>query len=242
MKIARIAAAFVACHLAAFAAKQIIILDQSKSSSGEQQVHFLFWFAVPAGQQTPAGGFVSAYRGASTAELAALAAGSVVEEEYAGVQYPAGFTLAQIQADLVTRWTARNTARAGLPNPNTFYGANWDGTTWAAATGAIPGKISSLSIASATSSGTGNNVIVAGVAGQTIQVHRLFMQASGVATLQLKNGASNLGPAIPMVAGIPVILQHSDEPWFQISAGNAFQYSMSSGTVNGVVICWYRQF
>src|SRR5712691_5599230 len=113
-------------------AKQIIILGTSPGPGGDINVIYAFWLAVPAGQKIPNPGQFSAYRGASIAEIASLKAGAVVEEVNSA-QYPATWTVGQIEADLQTKYTGRQNAVTGQVNPNLYYGSLWDGTTWTAA-------------------------------------------------------------------------------------------------------------
>jgi hypothetical protein len=48
------------------------------------------------------------------------------------VQLAASTTTAQIQAELVRRYTDRATAIAAEPPTRQYYGASWDGVSWVA--------------------------------------------------------------------------------------------------------------
>lgn len=124
--------------------KEIIVLEVSKPNGSDLNVHWLFWLYPVSGREVPLpvqhnnDGSVSAtpiysiWRGASTADQAALGSGTTIEEEYSA-QYPAGSTKAQIQADLVSKYNARAAQLASQQNPNQFYGVFFDSATgWSA--------------------------------------------------------------------------------------------------------------
>jgi hypothetical protein len=109
-------------------AKQIIVLDVSKPNASDINVHWVFWLYPAAGREVPLPNATSLWRGAQPADITALQAGTVVEEPDA-VQYPAGSTKVQIEADLVARYNARAAAFAAKQNPNQFYGVFFDSAT-----------------------------------------------------------------------------------------------------------------
>ena len=113
-------------------AKQLIVMRVAKGPGGDNNVSFLMWLAVASGREVPIPGAVSQWTGASAAENTAIAAGQVIEEPYS-IQYPVTMTKAQIEADLVSRFTARQAQIAALPNPNQFFGVFFDSATgWSA--------------------------------------------------------------------------------------------------------------
>lgn len=221
-------------------AKQIIILNNPPGSSGDTNVVYAFWLTLPAGQQTPNPGMTSAYRGASAAEIASLKTGAVVEEINAG-QYPASWTLAQIQGDLQTKYTARQSAISSQANPNLYYGSVWDGTTWTAAAFA-PSQQSRFTAANGIINTSGDSTLITGVTNQTISVFALILAAAATVTVQLKDGAGTSMFAASMIAGVPIPLPFNanGEPWFTCSPGNAFVLNLSAA-VNVGIRGWYTK-
>lgn len=222
------------------AARQVFILEKSVGPGGDQNISYCFWAAVAPGNETPAPGFVSAYRGATAAESALLQAGATVEACFKS-QWPAAAIQATIQADLQVMWSSWNAGVQASANINQFYGANWDGAAWTA--GAIvPGRLAKHQVASARGSGATAIVIAAGVAGRTTQIHRLFITCALAGTLQLKNGVSNLGPILDVAAGRPLLLEDLDNPLFQLGAGNDFAFTTSAAGVLCSVFSWHQRF
>jgi hypothetical protein len=117
-------------------ARQIIVLETRKAVDGVTNVTGVNWFAIAAANaRVPRNGYVSAASGLTgakaitPAEQTALEDGSVREESFA-VQLAASTTNAQIQAELVRRYTDRAAAIAAEPPTRQFYGASWDGSVW----------------------------------------------------------------------------------------------------------------
>jgi hypothetical protein len=114
-------------------AKQIIILETVRGTGlGDTEVRHVFWFAVPLARRVPIAGKVSAYRDATAGETTALQDGSVYEEQYS-IQIPSGTNAAGVRSLLESRYAARQNELSALPNPNTYYGSYWDGSTWTTA-------------------------------------------------------------------------------------------------------------
>ena len=88
---------------------------------------------------------------------------------------------------------------------------------------------------------TGDNVIVAAVAGQIIQVYRIFLITTTAITLTFKDGAgTTLTGGLPLAANGAITLDHSGDPWFVTTAGNAFILNQSgTSQISGAV--WYTQ-
>lgn len=109
-------------------ARQIVILEKLP---GPVTFRYLLWAAVPAGREKfyADAAKVSSFLDTTAPELSALRAGTVVERVETG-SWP-GLTLAQVQAQLVTRWTA---FQAEVTADTTWqrYGSAFDGTTWQA--------------------------------------------------------------------------------------------------------------
>lgn len=76
---------------------------------------------------------------------------------------------------------------------------------------------------------TGDNAVVAGVAGLRVKVFQLFLVVSAATTLRFKDdGGTNLTGPIAMLANGSIVLdfvrgsREADQPWFTTSPGNAF--------------------
>jgi hypothetical protein len=112
-------------------ARQIIVMEQD-APGGDIRFRAVFWLAVPAARQPFYANAQAVSAVASgvlqTGELAALQNGSV-SEVVRDFQFPAGTTLATIQAALVAEY---NAAQTSLNNSNRLqrYGSAYDGTTW----------------------------------------------------------------------------------------------------------------
>lgn len=110
-------------------AKKIIILEQINLPS-DSDYRYVFWANVPTARQPYYANpdFVSAYKDATTEEIAALRSGSVVEHVDV-IPRPAGTTLNQLAAALITRF---NTYQYQITNWNPYsrFGTYYDGSTW----------------------------------------------------------------------------------------------------------------
>jgi hypothetical protein len=108
--------------------KTIIILENTGNT-----YRYALWAAVPSARQAMYAvvGRVSAWKNASTAENAAIAAGQVVERVGEFV-VDAGVTLATVRSQLV-QLQADYQAEINLTNPWNRYGTFFDGTTWTSA-------------------------------------------------------------------------------------------------------------
>jgi hypothetical protein len=115
--------------------ERTMILQVGLPQGGWISVHFVMWFPVTAGNELPQPNFISSWSdigSKDTALLSALRAGSVIEKSYSQ-DFPAGMSLANVEAFLSAAWTAVNSYLAGVPQPGQFYGTYWDGTAWAKA-------------------------------------------------------------------------------------------------------------
>lgn len=89
---------------------------------------------------------------------------------------------------------------------------------------------------------SGDNIIVAAVAGQTVRVHKFFLKAGGAVNAKWRNGSggSDFHPALPLASGEGWVLDLDAEPWFVTSIGNALVVNLSAAVqVSGVV--YYTQ-
>lgn len=75
----------------------------------------------------------------------------------------------------------------------------------------------------------GDNVIVPGVAAQTVRVFKFFLVASGSVSLKFKDGAGvDLTPYMAMSAGGSITLDFDTQPWFVTAAANGFIINLSA--------------
>lgn len=113
-------------------ARKIIILESNPPGQGDIQFRFAMWADVPAARQSRYADatFASAVAGATAGEITALQTGAVVET-VREARWPAGTTIPNIQAALVTEFNAYQ-ARVTASNPWQRYGTSWDGSIWTA--------------------------------------------------------------------------------------------------------------
>ena len=74
---------------------------------------------------------------------------------------------------------------------------------------------------------SGANVVIAGVAQQTIRVHRLFLVVAADVDITVKSGTTPLTGAMSFKAGGGAALDLSEEPWFVTAAGDDFVFTLS---------------
>ena len=110
--------------------RQIIILEQLGWPS-DLRLNVCFWLAVPAARQqyyvNPS--FKSQVIGITANETNALQMGQVFEDVQE-FSYPVGTGGAAIQADLVAKYTARQTDFNNMNSKYNRYGWSYDGTSW----------------------------------------------------------------------------------------------------------------
>jgi hypothetical protein len=106
---------------------QIIVVSSSISNS-MLNLNLVFWYVITSGIKTTTG--VSAWPNASTAENAAIQAGTILEEQNA-FSFPMGLSAANIEAFLNQFWTNRNTAIGGV-GPGNLANFGFNGTAWVA--------------------------------------------------------------------------------------------------------------
>lgn len=107
-----------------------IIFQERINEPSDFSFRFVFWASVPAARQTfnadPTE--TSVVKDVTAAELTAIQNGQIIEQVNT-VNYPAGTTIASIQADLVNKFNAFQAQVTAL-NPWKYFGTTWDGTAW----------------------------------------------------------------------------------------------------------------
>lgn len=96
---------------------------------------------------------------------------------------------------------------------------------------------SSVLSAPVTFAASGDNTLVAAVAGKVIKLVRIFVVAAAATNLTFKDGAVALSGALPMTANGSVTLDLSDSPWFSTSSvsNNLILNSSAAVQVSGTV-------
>jgi hypothetical protein len=115
--------------------EKVMVLDVGLPQGGWISVRFAMWFPVAAGNELAQPTFTSSWADVASKDsalLLALRAGTVLEKVYSH-DFPAGMSLANVEAFLAAAWTAVNSYLGGVPQPGQFYGTYWDGTAWAKA-------------------------------------------------------------------------------------------------------------
>lgn len=88
--------------------------------------------------------------------------------------------------------------------------------------------------------GSGSNLIIAGVANQIIRVYRYFVVVRIATDLTYLDGATALTGPVPLAANEAMVFTLDTKPWYTCSPGNAFNINSSVGTqVSGR--CYYTQ-
>lgn len=98
-----------------------------------------------------------------------------------------------------------------------------------------PVGLSEMTINAATS---GDNTIIPAQRNKVIKVYSMFFIAGGIVTATVKDGPTDLktGPMTLPVAGANLFLDFRVQPWWTLTAGNAFILNLSgaiqlSGTI-----------
>lgn len=76
----------------------------------------------------------------------------------------------------------------------------------------------------------GDNIIVAGVAGKTIRVFKLFLVLGGDTLLTFKDGPTEFDGPLTMTTGGAIVFDEPRPPrhWFKTSDGNDFIINLST--------------
>ena len=79
-------------------------------------------------------------------------------------------------------------------------------------------------------SSSGDNMMVAGVAGQVIRIFKIFFITAAVVNVTFKDGAGNAltGP-MPFVANMGMVLDFDTKTWVTTALGTSFIINLSSG-------------
>jgi hypothetical protein len=110
--------------------KQIIILETNPSEGGLISIRVSFWLPVPDGQAAPLPQLAAAaWRGASDEEIAALQAGTIVEEVRTFI-FPVSLGEGDVHKILQIAYTDRLEYLQKLPPKGQYYGAFFDGAQW----------------------------------------------------------------------------------------------------------------
>src|SRR5712692_2858354 len=89
-------------------------------------------------------------------------------------------------------------------------------------------------------SGSGDQTIVTGVAGQTIRIMRVLLNTGAATNLTFKDGTTALTGAMAFAANGGLVLDDSDEPWYIAADGNNFVINSSAAVqVSGTI--WFTQ-
>jgi hypothetical protein len=114
---------------------QIVVLASSTYSDTTFSVSGVFWLVVPTNNVVPASNFVSRVSFIDQTTLSALRAGTLVEQPFTSPNFAASTSLATVQADLVTLFTAAQTVVTNGAAPlASLIGYEYTGSAWQAAT------------------------------------------------------------------------------------------------------------
>lgn len=113
----------------ATAAKQIVALNLTSTTTGEIDVSVAFWYPVASGNEFAQSSSSSQFSRAVSDENTALSTGRVIEEVNTW-RFPSSYTGAQMEAFLQLVYTAKLAARNAVPATGQFYGFFFDGTAW----------------------------------------------------------------------------------------------------------------
>lgn len=104
----------------------------------------------------------------------------------------------------------------------------------------MPNLIAPVSI-----SGIGTTTVIAGVAGQIIQVYGMVLVANAATTYQIKSGSTNLSGFITSALGSTVVLPlggSGDTVWLETGIGESLNFTITGllGGLGGWIL--YKQF
>jgi hypothetical protein len=113
------------------ASYQIIILNSNTQPDGSFVVTGVFWLTANTNNIIPLPNFVSAVPFIDITDLKLLQAGTIVEQAFNSGCLVSGTTLASVQADLQTLYTAAQTSLGSLNPPlANMVGTVYNGTSW----------------------------------------------------------------------------------------------------------------
>lgn len=85
-------------------------------------------------------------------------------------------------------------------------------------------------------SASGATTIIAGVAGQRINIMKLMLVTGGATTLTMQDTASALSGPLPLLANGAIVLTYDGCPWFTTAAGAGFQINSTAAVAVGGTI------
>jgi hypothetical protein len=97
-----------------------------------------------------------------------------------------------------------------------------------------------LSSAPISISAGGNNVLVPGIAGQTIRVFKLFLVFGSATAATFRSGTNPTSGSLPISAGGSVVLDLDTEPWFFTDPGVDLVLNTTSTSIVGGAV-YYTQ-
>ena len=74
---------------------------------------------------------------------------------------------------------------------------------------------------------TGDTSVIAGVAGQTIRIYRIFFVVGANTSIKFKDGATDLTGLMTMLSAGAFVLDFQADPWLTTSAASAFVINQS---------------
>lgn len=85
-------------------------------------------------------------------------------------------------------------------------------------------------------SNTGDNTLVASVAGKSVMAYRLLIVVSAATSLTFKRGSTAISGAMPLAANQGLALDISNVPWYQTNDGEALVLNQSgTAQVSGTI-------
>ena len=81
----------------------------------------------------------------------------------------------------------------------------------------------------ATTAGSPVTLLASG-SGISYRIHAVQLTASVAGTIEFKNGSTSLTNAMTIAVGIPYVLPFDSEPWWLVTAGNAFTLTVTGAS------------
>jgi len=109
--------------------------------------------------------------------------------------------------------------------------------------GVSPGTSTSSLLSSVINIATsGNTTVIPGTTGKVTRVYALTLTAASPVSATFQNGVSiALSGPMNLVAGVPLTLPFTSQPYFTTSAGNDFVINLSAGGVEVAGTAYYQQ-
>ena len=161
---------------------QVVILSTESFPDNSFVVSGVFWLTVPANSVTPTLNFQSRVAVVDQVTLAALRLGTLVEQPFTSIQYPAGTTQNAVQTEVLGQFAAAQAIVTASASPvsglvgTAYTGSSWitvptpvfdpmsrlvTDMYWAAGSGLIPGVTAGRSTGYCTTSAMSNKAILA---------------------------------------------------------------------------------